>query len=167
MSKVVIAASAAVLSMLSIGCQMSKDAKMDRPDYAGVEAAKQQFLSAWTKPAGQPFSTDKLKAVIGDEAFLSFDGMAQQKTVLIGATEYLGVWGPGMNGFTTARVTEHKPIRTWTKGDLGITTSLAGIYAEMPDGNKIDTLGHLTLVFQRINGAWRVVHEHMSLGVKP
>ena len=134
---------------------------------ASLNQAKAAFFDGWTKMAGTNFTTDKLGKVFDNsENLVSFDGMSQDKTVIRGWKAYSGIWGPGMNGFTNASLSEAKSISTWIEGDTAITASIARIYGEMPNGQKMDVQGHLTLGWRRIGSQWRIVHEHMSLGVK-
>jgi ketosteroid isomerase-like protein len=151
------------------GCATSSNRPADAaPDLDGANAAKLRFLESWTKPAGTTFTTEPLAATLDPTpgAFLSFDAMSQNDTVLNGTAEYLAVWGPTMNGFTHAKLTETKPLRAWADRDLAVTSSIVRIDGELPDGKQLDMPGHLTLVFRKIDGKWLVTHEHMSLGVK-
>jgi ketosteroid isomerase-like protein len=139
-----------------------------RNDVAGLTAAKQAFLDAWTKREGETWTTAKLdQSIDGTEEFLSFDAMSQEKTVIRGHDAYTAIWGPGINGFATARLSETEAVRTWAQGDLGVTCSLVRVEGTQADGKKLDLLGHMTLAWKRGKSGWRVVHEHMSLGVKP
>lgn len=137
-------------------------------DTGGVESAKRAFLASWTKPNGQPFTLDRLsQAVDTSERFLSFDGMSPDKTVIEGWQAYSAIWGPGINAFQSASLTEERPVANWIGDDTAITASIAHIQGILPDGSALDVRGHLTLGYEKRDGAWRVVHEHMSLGVKP
>ncbi len=134
---------------------------------ASLNAAKAAFFEGWTRKNGTTFTTDKLAKVFDNsDEFLSFDGMSQDKTVISGWKAYSAIWGPGMNGFTNANLSEVKTVRVWIEDDLAITASIARIYGEMPNNTKMDVQGHLTLGWKRQDGQWRIVHEHMSLGVK-
>jgi ketosteroid isomerase-like protein len=134
---------------------------------AALSAAKSAYFAGWTKSAGKPFTMDALsKSFCTCDDFLAFDGMSQDKTVIHGWNQYAAIWGPGMNGFTTASLSEAKPLRTWCNGDGAVTASLARIQGTMPDGQSMDMLGHLTLVYAWDRGAWRIIHEHMSMPVK-
>ncbi len=141
----------------------------DAAEIASVEKARDAFLASWTKTEGKTFTTDALsKSVDNSNIFLSFDGMSQGKTVIQGWNEYAAMWGPGMNGFTKASLTQTKSLRVWADDDVAATCSIVRIYGEMPNGQKLDMPGHLTLVFHREGDdkPWKVVHEHMSLNVK-
>ena len=138
-----------------------------REDLAGLNAAKAAFLGAWTKAPGETWTPAKLDTTLdGSEDFLSFDAMSQEKTVVRGHDAYTAIWGPGMNQFTTARLSETEAVRTWSHGDLAVTCSLVRIEGTLGDGTKLDMAGHLTLAWKHTRTGWRAVHEHMSLGVK-
>lgn len=141
----------------------------DATEIASVERARDAFLASWTKSEGKPFTTDALSnATDTTPQFLSFDGMSQGKTVIQGWNDYAAIWGPGMNGFTKASLTQTKSLRVWADDDVAATCSIVRVYGEMPNGQKIDMPGHLTLIFHRDGerNPWRVVHEHMSMNVK-
>ena len=134
---------------------------------ASLNAAKAAFFEGWVRKNGTTFTTEKLSRIVDtSEDFLSFDGMSQDKTVISGWKAYSAIWGPGMNGFTNATLSEVRNVRTWIDGNLAITASIARIYGEMPNNQTMDVQGHLTLGWKKEGGQWRVVHEHMSLGVK-
>jgi hypothetical protein len=166
----------ALCSCAFVGCQSPNKppvhapaAEVAAPDTVGVEAAKAQFLAAWTKKPGETFTTDKLSQVVDTSdsgAFLSFDGMSAGSTVLDSWTKYQGVWGPGINQFTEASLTEMKSLRVWVSTDLAVTSSLVQISGKLPDGSLVNPVGHLTLSFRRVDGKWKVVHEHMSMPVR-
>lgn len=145
--------------MSSGGCNVANKLELDM--------ARKNFFEAWTKPAGQPFTTNKLADVVEtSDDFLSFDGMNANQTVIESWKKYESIWLPGINQFVAAKLSEQKMVREWASDNLAITASIAHIQADLPDGKKLDTLGHLTLGWQRKDGKWVVVHEHMSLGVK-
>lgn len=161
----VLLVAAATSAIATSGCSSTC---CSAPDIAGVAAAKQAFLDAWTKEPGKPFELTKLDAICDRSPdFLSFDAVSSDKTVIEGYAAYTAIWGPGMNGFTSARLSESRAVRTWVGGDLAVTASIARIQGEMKDGTKLDMPGHLTLTYRHDAHGWRVVHEHMSLGVKP
>jgi hypothetical protein len=160
-------------------CSSSPNAGMRNPTDSTLRAVesisetKTAFLAAWTKEPGQTFTTQKLSQVVSttmdvpSARFLSFDGMSPTSTVLEGWETYSALWGPGMNGFTKASLTEVRPVGSWANDTMGVTASIVRIYGEMPDGKVMDTQGHLTLTYQKFGDSWRIIHEHMSLGVKP
>jgi ketosteroid isomerase-like protein len=153
-------------SLLVASCQHS-EAHSPAADRASLDAAKKAFFASWTKAPGDTFTIDKVKAVTDNSAdFLSYDGMSQDKTVISGYDAYAAIWGPGINAFKNAELAETRADRTWIGGDVAVTASIAQVRGAMPDGTKLDLPGHMTLAWKRDGASWRVVHEHMSMGVK-
>lgn len=135
---------------------------------ASLQAAKRQFYDAWTKHAGETFDPSRVAAIVDDGAvFLSFDAFSPESTTIASRADYLRIWSAAMNGFTTARMTEVRALSSWTSGDGALTTSIVHVRGEMEGGKALDTDAHLTLGWRRSDAGWRVVHEHMSTGVKP
>lgn len=157
-------APAACLTILA-GCSTTNHAGSGRS--GKLDAARSGFFRAWTKHEGIPFNPAGLEASLDNSAeFLSFDGMYPQGPVIDGFPAYIAIWGPGMNGFKTADLSETKLLRSWSSGDMAVTASLVRVRGVLPDGNTLETPGHMTLTWRWSDGSWRVVHEHMSLPVK-
>jgi ketosteroid isomerase-like protein len=136
-------------------------------DVSGPKATVDAFFEAWTKEPGETFTTARLgRTIVGTDEFLSFDGMSQNDTVIQSWNEYAGVWGPGMNQFTRATLRPTDQFKLSRSGDLALWAGLVRVYGEMPGGQTLDQSGHMTLVLRRTGDGWRIVHEHMSLGVK-
>lgn len=169
MNRFVLATSVAAAATILGACQSSQCCSNGKAgDPAALGATKAAFFAGWTKPANAQFTMDPLSKVVSTtDEFLSFDGMSQGTTVIQGWKPYAAMWGPGMNGFTTASLSEAKSLRTWCDGNTAVTASLARIQGTMPNGQSMDMLGHITLVYKWDNASgWRVVHEHMSLPVR-
>ncbi len=160
-------ASSLLLSALILGCQATRQG-VSSEGVASLSLAKSAFFDSWTKNAGETWTAEKLSRVLDNsEMFLSFDGMSSDQTVVRGYAKYAAIWGPGMNGFKTASLSETNVVSTWVSADMAVTASIVRVQGEMADGTKLDMPGHMTLTWQSVgNDAWRIVHEHMSLGVK-
>ncbi|HTF88413.1 MAG TPA: nuclear transport factor 2 family protein [Planctomycetota bacterium] len=154
-----------LIASLLAGCQ-----NMQSKNPLGLESlekAKQAFLDSWTKHAGETYTTEKLSRVADTtDSFVSFDAMSKDKTVVKGYAQYAGIWGPGMAGFKTAQLSETENVHVWIREGMAVTASIVRVHGETMDGTMIDMPGHLTLGWLREGDDWRVVHEHMSLGVK-
>lgn len=153
--------------LLATACRTTPAHEHDA-DRAALDAAKREFFAVWNKQPGVEFDARRLAAILDDSnEFLSFDAMSPQSTVLEGAERYTSLWKAGMNGFASGSFTEVRSLRTWLCGDGALTASLAHVHATTGDGQVIDLDAHLTLGWRRTDAGWRVVHEHMSTGVKP
>lgn len=58
-------------------------------------------------------------------------------------------------------------VRVWKSGDLVWATFTFTARATRRDGGRFEVLGRQTDVFQRIGGAWKIVHEHASVPFGP
>jgi ketosteroid isomerase-like protein len=153
----------AVLALAACGCSTTHTHEV-LDDVSGIEAAKRAFFESWTKEEGTAFTLEKLsQAVETSEDFVSFDGATEGRPVIAGWKEYASVWGPAMNEFESASLTEARPVATWIGDDTAITASIAHIRIGTNDGAQIDLRAQLTLGYRRHDGGWRVVHEHISV----
>ncbi len=159
-------AASLLLAALISGCQASGP-NLPSGGLESLNVAKSAFFDSWTKNAGETWTTERLSRVLeNSDAFLSFDGMSTDKTVVRGYAQYAAIWGPGMGGFKTARLSETENVHTWLSSDMAVTASIVRVQGEMADGTKLDIPGHMTLAWNRKGSSWSLVHEHMSLGVK-
>lgn len=58
-------------------------------------------------------------------------------------------------------------VRVWKVGDMAWATFTFTARATRRDGGRFDVLGRQTNVFQKIDGAWKIVHEHASIPLGP
>ncbi len=54
-----------------------------------------------------------------------------------------------------------------TDGDLAVAWGLNRMADRMPDGREITTWSRGTRVFERRDGRWRMIHQHVSFPVDP
>lgn len=54
-------------------------------------------------------------------------------------------------------------VRVWKSGDLAWATFTFNARATRRDGDRFELVGRQTNVFQKIGGAWKIVHEHASV----
>jgi ketosteroid isomerase-like protein len=50
-----------------------------------------------------------------------------------------------------------------TGGDLAFSRSLAHFAGTTKEGRRVDSHVRSTLGFRKINGRWKIVHEHLSV----
>lgn len=63
--------------------------------------------------------------------------------------------------------TSRGDVRVWKSGDLAWATFTFTARATRRDGDRFEVLGRQTDVFQKIGGAWKIVHEHASVPIGP
>ncbi|MDZ4773427.1 MAG: nuclear transport factor 2 family protein [Planctomycetota bacterium] len=59
--------------------------------------------------------------------------------------------------------TSRGDVRVWKSGDLAWATFTFSARATRRDGDRFEIVGRQTDVFQKIGGAWKIVHEHASV----
>ena len=151
-----------VLALTAFSCQTTYTHEA-LDDVSSIETAKRAFFESWTKSPGAEFTLDKLsQAVETSEDFLSFDGVSEGRPVIVGWKAYAAAWGPEINAFESASLTEERAVATWIGDDTAITASIAHIKIALSGGEQLDMRAQLTLGYRRRDGGWRVVHEHLS-----
>lgn len=60
-----------------------------------------------------------------------------------------------------------RDVRVWKSGDWAWATFTFTARATRRDGERFEVLGRQTNVFQKIDGAWKIVHEHASVPYGP
>ena len=60
-----------------------------------------------------------------------------------------------------------RDVRVWKSGDMAWATFTFTARATRRDGDRFEVAGRQTNVFQKIDGAWRIVHEHASIPYGP
>jgi ketosteroid isomerase-like protein len=58
-------------------------------------------------------------------------------------------------------------VRVWKSGDMAWATFTFSARATRRDGRRFEVLGRQTNVFQKLDGAWKIVHEHASVPLGP
>ncbi len=131
-----------------------------------VGRAKDAYFAAWTKASGEVFTTDRLAGVmLTTPEFYSVDGMVPTPPgpTIDGWEAYQTMWDAGMNQFVTARLIEISTSRSWNGRDLAATTSACRVTGTMSNGQSLDLPANVTLVYRKIGGEWKIVHENMNV----
>lgn len=58
-------------------------------------------------------------------------------------------------------------LQVIVRGDIVVTWGLNHMRATKPDGSSIDQWSRGTRVFQRIEGRWQMIHQHVSFPYDP
>lgn len=64
--------------------------------------------------------------------------------------------------WTTGPNYESRDLQTWVSGDLALASSLRKMTGEQ-NGKPIDMWFRKSLGFQRIDGEWKIIHDHESV----
>ncbi|GAB3511002.1 hypothetical protein GCM10027341_50000 [Spirosoma knui] len=53
-------------------------------------------------------------------------------------------------------------LQILVRDDMAVTWGLNHMQAKAPDGTTIDSYSRGTRIFQKLNGAWQLIHQHVS-----
>lgn len=136
---------------------------------AQIRELTRRWFAAWS-PKDKPFTGRGLENVFatGDNAILVFDNFNGGVVVIHSLKEYLDTWVPIMQStFAYWEIQPEGSIDVKVNGDLAVSTFTWVSNARLKDGKPTRTRQHGTHVWQRINGQWRLVHEHLTVGNPP
>jgi ketosteroid isomerase-like protein len=74
--------------------------------------------------------------------------------------------GNFINGAETMELT-YQGDRALASGDLGTAWSLVRIKTRLKNGVDVDIICRQTNIWRRIDGVWKVIHEHNSVTMSP
>jgi PhnB protein len=128
-------------------------------DVAEIE----RLVAEWSR-AVESKDPEKIVANYGPETVL-FDAIPPARTV--GARDIGRIWAECMPHFPDKFRSEHKDLTIHVDGDLATVHALHHFVPEPPDHPSGATWMRVTVVFRRVAGNWRVVHEHVSIPFDP
>ena len=135
---------------------MKNDTQQDEADIRGLVAKWSAALEAK--------DLDGIVADYADDAVL-FDAIPPYK--LVGKAAIRQAWANCLPYFPEEFRSEHRDMVIHVSGDLAVMHGLhhfVPIPADHPSGQ---TWMRVTVIYRRINGEWRSVHDHISTPFNP
>lgn len=131
---------------------------------ASDRAALEARLDKWRELYGyghKPFTFDGFEDLyVNDDSLTALDSFAPRDTALRGWANYRALWEPLINqSFTGQVITRFDVTRIEAHGDMAFTTLLMWFDARR-NGQPFSTSQAFTHIWRRIDGEWRIVHEH-------
>lgn len=97
------------------------------------------------------------------DRFLEFDTLSPADTVLRGYRNFQAVWEPTMQASTNANTAVDDNVVVTTDGKMGLTTfTFRTQFTDRKTGKKYDERAHASMVWEKQNGRWVIIHEHIS-----
>jgi ketosteroid isomerase-like protein len=96
---------------------------------------------------------------------VQYDAIPPYKTV--GPANVRKAWESCLPFFPEKFRSEHRDLTFHVADDLAIVHGLHHFVPEQADDPLGQTWNRITVCFKRINGQWKVVHEHVSLPFNP
>jgi uncharacterized protein (TIGR02246 family) len=116
-----------------------------------------QYYAGWST-----LNPDKVASLYAKEADLVFFDVAPLK--------YSGGWQEYSDNFTknvastfsSLTFAPNGDVKTTRKGDMAFTTLTFHLSAKQKDGGAVEFDGRHTIVWEKRDGHWLIVHEHLS-----
>ena len=146
---------------------------MMQPSYAApkdIEALKQGVV-AWEKgwSAGDSrFSMDRVDNLYDrTDRFLEFDTVSPTGTVTQGYQSFKDLWEPIMQASTHTKTVVDDNVKVTTDGKMGLTTfTFQTEFTDRQTNTKYDEHAHASMVWEKQDGHWVIIHEHVSNPVR-
>ena len=125
----------------------------------------QKWVNFWS-PKNKPFTGEGLEKIFatGENEILVFDNFDSGIVVLRSLQEYLNTWVPVMQNFSYWEIKLEDNLEISVDGDLAVTTFSWVGGGKTKDGQEIKARQYGTHTWKRLNGEWRLVHEHLTVG---
>lgn len=148
---------------------MTQDQAVDPPDTSDdhhqIHQLTQRWVELWS-PKEQMFNGQGFEQLFATEenGIIVFDNINGSLVVLHSVQEYLNTWQPVMAQLTFWTIAIEDNLQIDVSNDLAFTTfSFLGVGRDR-DGKDYQVRQYGTHVWKRINGQWRLVHEHLTIG---
>ncbi|WP_138505772.1 YybH family protein [Nostoc sp. PA-18-2419] len=101
-----------------------------------------------------------------DQQFLAFDTLSPQTTQIQGWQSYEEIWKPFMTAIAQWQVKSVGDIQIFTGDNITVSALIFESTAATIANEAVKITAHATLVWQKREGQWRIIHEHISNPVK-
>ncbi len=133
------------------------------PSTTRDEAEILGLINAWSA-ALEAKDVDALVADYLPDSVL-FDGIPPYKS--IGKDAIREIWANCLPYFPEKFKSEHRDITIHVSGDIAFAHGLHHILPSVADDPSGKTWMRVTIGYRRVDGKWKVVHEHFSLPFNP
>jgi ketosteroid isomerase-like protein len=154
-----------VVSILSLGLVQPVQAVPNDVDLL------RQSVTAWEKgwsSGDSLFSMTRVDSLYDhSDRFLEFDTISPAGTVTQSYQSFKDLWEPTMQASTKAKTTIDDNIQVTTNGNMGLTTfTFQTEFTDRKTGKKYAEHAHATMVWEKQDGRWVIIHEHVSSPVR-
>jgi ketosteroid isomerase-like protein len=130
-----------------------------------------QSVTAWEKgwsSGDSLFSMTRVDSLYDrSDRFLEFDTISPAGTIIQGYQSFKNLWEPTMQASTRAKTVIDDNIKVTTNGNMGLTTfTFRTEYTDRKTGKKYAEHAHSSMVWEKQDGKWVIIHEHISSPVR-
>lgn len=134
------------------------------------EQSIRQALQEWRQLysyGDRKFSFDGYEHLyLNTDALLAYDNVAPKDTQVNGWRTYRSLWEAVINeSFAGQQITRFEIHRVGVSGDLG-WSAITFRFRAKNRGKDFYSSQHGTHIWRKVDGKWRIVHEHMTAPVK-
>jgi ketosteroid isomerase-like protein len=130
-----------------------------------------QSVTAWEKgwsSGDSLFSMNRVDRLYDhSDQFLEFDTISPAGTVTQSYQSFKDLWEPTMQAATKAKTAIDDNIKVTTNGNMGLTTfTFKTEFTDRKTGKKYAEHAHASMVWEKQDGQWAIIHEHVSSPVR-
>ncbi|MDZ8137896.1 MAG: nuclear transport factor 2 family protein [Nostoc sp. DedQUE04] len=134
----------------------------DTLDAVKIKERVNDWLAAFS-PGNKSFDFSLLDNLYWqDEQFLAFDTLSPQTTRIQGWQSYEEIWKPFMTAITQWQVKSVGDIQIFPGDNITVSALIFYSTATTIKNEAVGITAHATLVWEKREGQWRIIHEHIS-----
>ncbi|MBN4004735.1 nuclear transport factor 2 family protein [Nostoc sp. LPT] len=134
----------------------------DTLEEAEIKERVNDWLAAFSA-GDKPFDFSVLDNLYWqDEQLLAFDTLSPQTTRIQGWQSYEEIWKPFMTAITQWQVKSVGDIQIFTSDNITVSALIFHSTVTTIGNEAVGITAHATLVWQKREGQWRIIHEHIS-----
>lgn len=134
-------------------------------DQQAIRRRLQEFRRLYS-PGNRKFSFEGYDLYINTDELMAYDNLAPRDTQINGWNTYRPLWETVINeSISGQQITRFDIDRIETSGDLG-WSGITMRFRAKNRGKDIYGSQHFTHIWHKVNGKWRIVHEHAFSPVK-
>ena len=128
-----------------------------------IRQLTQQWIEGWS-PGAEAFDPDSLQPLYaqGENAILVYDDIGEEVAVIRSWDEYAQTWQPFMEQYAYWSIQLEGDIEVTIAEDMAVSNFVWVGEARYQDGREIAPKQYATLVWQKQDGNWVIVHEHLT-----
>jgi ketosteroid isomerase-like protein len=140
---------------------MSQIKKNLSGDLTSLQTRINQYCAAWTTQAGEPdWST--IEQLYANEDLLHYDAVTPHSFANVADMKKAFAEMKKGLGLISLKLKTREDLQTFRREDLVWTTVLQDIIAKTKDGKELKFVQRQTGIWEKRNGNWVMVHEHLS-----
>ncbi len=157
---------AAIASLRTITTTaQANPAQTDTQDQQAIRQRLQELRRLYS-PGNRKFGFAGYDVYINTDELMAYDNLAPRDTQINGWNNYRSLWETVINqSISGQEITRFDIDRIQTSGDLGWSGSTIRFRAKNK-GKDFYSSQHLTHIWHKVDGKWRIVHEHAFSPVK-